>query len=118
MQSAPAYHHAVAPPPAAITRGAVTAARVKLPANAVSKTGAAAGASQPAAIAPSFPSRLRFALPEALALGIFAVWIVASLFLLMRLAFNLFKLEALKRDALPLSLDYREQLARCSTRWC
>ena len=61
---------------------------------------------------PAFPSRVHFALPQALALGVFAVWIAASLFLLMRLAFNLFKLEALKRDALPLSVTYREQLAR------
>jgi uncharacterized protein YjbI with pentapeptide repeats/beta-lactamase regulating signal transducer with metallopeptidase domain len=112
VQAAPAYHHAAAPPPATVTRNTAAAAAVKLPTNAFSKTGPAVSASQPAAIAPSFPSRLRFALPQALALGIFAVWIAASLFLLMRLAFNLFKLEALKRDALPLALDYREQLAR------
>ena len=98
VQSAPAFYHAAAAPHT-LTHSAT-------------QTGAAANASQPAALAPSFPSRLRFALPQALALAIFAVWIAASLFLLMRLAFNLFKLEALKRDALPLSLDYREQLAR------
>jgi uncharacterized protein YjbI with pentapeptide repeats/beta-lactamase regulating signal transducer with metallopeptidase domain len=101
VQSTPAFH-----------RSANVTAPSKLPPHIVSRSGPAVNASQPAALAPSFPSRLRFALPQALALAIFAVWIAASLFLLMRLAFNLFKLEALKRDALPLSLDYREQLAR------
>jgi uncharacterized protein YjbI with pentapeptide repeats/beta-lactamase regulating signal transducer with metallopeptidase domain len=105
VQTAPAYHHTAAPLQ-------TTAARTKLPSSAGLKPAPPVSASQPATLAPSFPGRLRFALPEALALGIFAVWIAASLFLLMRLTFNLFKLETLKRDALPLSLDYREQLAR------
>ncbi len=103
VQRAPAYHH----------QAAVASQRtIARNAHVVYKPGLALTASRPAALAPAFPSRLRFALPEALALAIFAVWLAASLFLLMRLAFNLFKLEALKRDALPLSLDYREQLAR------
>ena len=113
VQSAPAFHHAAAASQrTAVARNVRVIAPSKLPANTASQTGPAYSASQPAVLAPSFPSRLRFALPQALALAIFAVWIAASLFLLMRLAFNLFKLEALKRDALPLSLDYREQLAR------
>lgn len=58
------------------------------------------------------PLRLHFAVPTAVALGIFAAWILAALFLLIRLVFNLSRLEALKRDALPLSLDYREHLSR------
>ncbi len=107
VQSAPVFHHAAAAAPVG-ARNAKVAAPSKLPLQAASQTGPA----YKAALAPSFPSRLRFALPQAAALAIFAVWIAASLFLLMRLAFNLFKLEALKRDALPLSLDYREQLAR------
>jgi uncharacterized protein YjbI with pentapeptide repeats/beta-lactamase regulating signal transducer with metallopeptidase domain len=105
VQSAPAYHHTATPLQ-------TTAARIKLPSSAALEPAPQVSASQPAALAPAFPGRLRFALPEALALGVFAVWIAASLFLLMRLTFNLFKLETLKRDALPLSLDYREQLAR------
>jgi uncharacterized protein YjbI with pentapeptide repeats/beta-lactamase regulating signal transducer with metallopeptidase domain len=102
VQNAPVYHRADVTRPQPVTHVAPVFAPAKVRATAV----------RPPAPAPSFPSRLRFALPEALALAIFAVWIAASLFLLMRLAFNLFKLEALKRDALPLPLDYREQLAR------
>lgn len=114
VQSAPVYQHAssstFAQPPVRRTTGFSRA--VEPPLNVPAKTSQPANVSQPTLVAPSFPSRLRFALPEAAALAIFAVWIAASLFLLIRLAFNLFKLEALKRDALPLSLDYREQLAR------
>ncbi len=111
VQSAPAFHNVTAAPQTTAVTHSPKAALSKL-VNTASQSDIAASASQPAVLAPSFPSRLRFALPQALALGIFAVWVAASLFLLMRLAFNLFKLEALKRDALPLSLDYREQLAR------
>jgi len=113
VQSAPAFHHiAAAPQTTTAARNAKVAAPSKLPSNTVRQTAARVNSAQPAAPAPSFPSRLRFALPQGLALAIFAIWIAASLFLLARLAFNLFKLEALKGDALPLSLDYREQLAR------
>ncbi len=113
VQSAPAFHSAGATvQPITPARNAKVAKPAILPANTVRQSGPAYGAGQPAVLAPSFPSRLRFALPQAVALAIFAVWIAASLFLLMRLAVNLFKLEALKRDALPLALDYREQLAR------
>ncbi|HEX5273833.1 MAG TPA: pentapeptide repeat-containing protein [Candidatus Rubrimentiphilum sp.] len=112
VQNAPALHHTVPVSQTTLARDTKGSAPSKLPANAADQERPAYNASQPAALAPSFPSRLRFALPQALALTIFAVWVVASLFLLLRLAVNLFKLEALKRDALPLSLDYREQLAR------
>jgi uncharacterized protein YjbI with pentapeptide repeats/beta-lactamase regulating signal transducer with metallopeptidase domain len=108
--------------PAHQTQAAVSAPRRQPAANvkaqlpAVSHTAARtvppAAAHQNALRVPAFPGRLRFALPEAVGLGIFAAWVLASLFLLMRLAFNLFRLESLKRDALPLPLDYREQLAR------
>ena len=67
-----------------------------------------------AAPAPSFrlPERLRFTLPEYVALAIAAVWSVAALLLLVRLAINLWKLERLKTDALPLPVEYRERLER------
>jgi uncharacterized protein YjbI with pentapeptide repeats/beta-lactamase regulating signal transducer with metallopeptidase domain len=66
------------------------------------------------AAAPSFrlPSRLQFTLPESAALAIFAVWGIAALLFLVRLAFNLWKLERLKSDALPLPVAYRERLER------
>ncbi|HKU66723.1 MAG TPA: pentapeptide repeat-containing protein [Candidatus Baltobacteraceae bacterium] len=64
--------------------------------------------------APSFrlPERLHFALPQYVALAIFAVWSIAALLLLVRLAINLRKLEHLKSDALPLPVEYRERLQR------
>lgn len=67
-----------------------------------------------AAPPPSFrmPERLHFALPQYVALAIFAVWCVAALLLLVRLAVNLWKLERLKSDAMPLPVEYRERLER------
>ena len=58
------------------------------------------------------PERLRFALPEYVALGLFAAWALAALALLARLGVNLYKLERLKTDALPLPVDYRERLSQ------
>lgn len=58
------------------------------------------------------PQRLHFALPQYVALAIFAVWCVTSLLLLVRLAVNLWKLERLKSDAMPLPIEYRERLER------
>lgn len=73
---------------------------------------------QPAALtpapAPSFrlPSRLHFTLPEYAAYAIAGVWALVALLLLVRLAVNLWKLERLKSDALPLPVEYRERLER------
>ena len=60
------------------------------------------------------PERLHFSLPQYVALAIFAVWCIAALLLLVRLAVNLWKLEHLKSDALPLPVEYRERLERWS----
>ncbi len=67
--------------------------------------------------APSFrlPGRLHFALPEYVAFAIFVFWCVAALLLLVRLAVNLWRLEHLKSDALPLPVEYRERLERWSS---
>ncbi len=105
VQSAPAHVQSAAVPPATSQRLVVTG-------KPVGPVSAKVTAAQPAGSVPVAPFRVHFALPQALALAVFAAWIAASLFLLMRLGVNLFRLEALKRDALPLSLDYREQLAR------
>ncbi len=49
--------------------------------------------------------------PSALLVGVaFAAWGLAALALIVRLAVALLQLEKLKRDALPLGMDYREQL--------
>lgn len=74
---------------------------------------AAAPASAPAsAPALRFPERLHFALPQYVALALFGLWCVAALLLLVRLAVNLWRLERLKSDALPLPVEYRERLQR------
>lgn len=89
-----------------------TAARVLLP---VPKRAVPAQASTTAPPS-SFrvPGRLRFALPQYVALTMFAAWCIAALLLLARLAVNLWKLEHLKSDALPLPVEYRERLERWS----
>lgn len=92
--------HYVKPVPASVSAKAVSSVPAQQPVQ------------QAAPRTLAFPGRLRFALPEAVALAIFAAWVLAALFLLIRLAFNLYRLESLKRDALPLPIDYREQLAR------
>ena len=71
----------------------------------------AAGAPQPAALL-RLPQRVHFSLPQYVALAIFAAWCVAAVLLLVRLGFNLWKLERLKSDALPLPVEYRERLER------
>ena len=61
------------------------------------------------------PQRLRFAVPQYVALGLFAAWVLAAIALLVRLGINLYRLERLKADALPLPVDYRERLSRWSS---
>ena len=73
---------------------------------------------QPSTTAPApassfrLPERLRFTLPEYVAYLIAGLWALAALLLLVRLAVNLWKLERLKSDALPLPVEYRERLER------
>ena len=58
------------------------------------------------------PDRLRFSLPEYIVMPLFGIWVLAAILLLVRLAINLYRLERLKGDALPLPVDYRERLAQ------
>ncbi len=83
------------------------------PSTAIAKIAAAPAAARNANV-PAFkmPERVRFLLPDYLALIVFGVWVAATLLLLLRLAVNLFRLERLKRDALPLPIDYRERLSQ------
>lgn len=78
------------------------------------KTGPAVAPTQSSRPAFRLPDRLRFALPEYVALGLFVAWGLATLLLLVRLGVNLWRLERLKTDALPLPVDYRDSLARWS----
>jgi uncharacterized protein YjbI with pentapeptide repeats/beta-lactamase regulating signal transducer with metallopeptidase domain len=61
-----------------------------------------------------FPERFRLSLPLPLALGVFGLWALLVLASLARLAIGLVRLEQLKRDALPLPVEYRDLMARWS----
>lgn len=88
----------------------------KAAAPAVTSTHRASAPAVTAAPSSTFrlPERLHFSLPQYVALSIFAVWCIAALLLLVRLAINLWRLEHLKSDALPLPVEYRERLERWS----
>ncbi|HZY99004.1 MAG TPA: M56 family metallopeptidase [Candidatus Baltobacteraceae bacterium] len=58
------------------------------------------------------PSRANIALPRPVMLGIVALWLLGALFVLVRLLVSLLHLERLKKDALPVAVEYRAQLAR------
>lgn len=109
VQRQSAAHQAA---PAGQTAPAVLREAAKKP--AASGTLAAPKSSTPSKAVPAFrlPERLHFALPQYVALAIFAVWCLAALLLLVRLAVNLWRLERLKSDALPLPVEYRERLNR------
>jgi len=94
----------------------VNARAGKAAAPAVTSTHRATAPAATAAPSSTFrlPERLHFSLPQYVALSIFAVWCIAALLLLVRLAINLWRLEHLKSDALPLPIEYRERLERWS----
>jgi len=58
------------------------------------------------------PSRLHFVMPVWLAQALFAVWAAFALLIALRLAWDLYRLERLKREALPLPFHVRDQMAR------
>ena len=72
----------------------------------------AAGQAQAPAEMPRFPERFRMTLPLPVALAILAVWVALAMFAFVRLAIGLVRLEQLKRDALPLPVEYRDAMAR------
>lgn len=85
-------------------------------AQSLAKTAAPVRTSAPAPrSALRLPQRLRFAVPQFVALGLFVAWVLAAIALLVRLGINLYRLERLKADALPLPVDYRERLSRWSS---
>lgn len=73
------------------------------------RTQSVTSAASPAVVS-KMPERLRVTLPVAAAIGIFAVWLVLALYALIRLAIGLFRLEQLKRDSLPLPVEYRDAM--------
>lgn len=56
--------------------------------------------------------RFRLTLPLGVVLAVVVVWSMLALLALVRLAIGLARLEQLKRDALPLPIEYREAMAR------
>jgi uncharacterized protein YjbI with pentapeptide repeats/beta-lactamase regulating signal transducer with metallopeptidase domain len=70
------------------------------------------GAATPASSeqSPRLPARLHLTVPVPAALGIFVVWLVLAGYALVRLAIGLRRLEQLKRDALPLPIEYRDAM--------
>jgi uncharacterized protein YjbI with pentapeptide repeats/beta-lactamase regulating signal transducer with metallopeptidase domain len=56
------------------------------------------------------PERLRLTLSTPVALAVFAAWLLLATYALVRLIVGLVRLEQLKRDALPLSVEYREAM--------
>ncbi len=104
-------------PVPAVARHSAAHAPATTAAKHPSSTGIARVAVPPVAertSAPAFklPERVHFALPDYLALVFFGLWVVAALLMLVRLGVNLWRLEQLKGDALPLPLDYRERLSQ------
>ncbi len=61
-------------------------------------------------LVPSTPERLRITLSAPLAIGILTLWLLLAGFALVRLAIGLIRLEQLKRDALPLPVEYRDAM--------
>ncbi len=64
----------------------------------------------PREAAPLLPERLHVTLPLPLTLGIFALWLVLATYALARLIVGLVRLEQLKRDGLPLPIEYRDSM--------
>ncbi len=60
--------------------------------------------------APRISERLRVTLPVPAAFSIFGLWLALAAYSLVRLAIGLVRLEQLKRDALPLPVEYRDAM--------
>ncbi|HEY5425947.1 MAG TPA: pentapeptide repeat-containing protein [Candidatus Tumulicola sp.] len=71
-----------------------------------------APARQTAAAMARLPERFRITLPLPLVLTVLALWALLAAVSFVRLAIGLVRLERLKRDALPLPIEYREAMAR------
>jgi beta-lactamase regulating signal transducer with metallopeptidase domain len=57
-------------------------------------------------------TRPSLSLPRYLALAVVVLWVLGALFVIVRLIVSLLHLERLKRDALPVPVEYRAQLRR------
>ena len=59
---------------------------------------------------PVCPDARDVTIPVPVAFGVFALWLVLAGYALVRLAIGLLRLEQLKRDALPLPVEYRDAM--------
>ena len=78
------------------------------------RAGAVPGKPSAEAAAPRFraPKRLYVQLPSWFASVLFIAWAVIALIIGVRLGIDLFSLERLKRDSLPLPVEFRDQMER------
>ncbi len=88
---------------------AVPSHATRVPSVETSRTGEPTSA---AFTAPRLPERFRITLPLPVVLAVLAIWAGLALFAFLRLGIGLFRLEQLKRDALPLPIEYRDAMAR------
>jgi uncharacterized protein YjbI with pentapeptide repeats/beta-lactamase regulating signal transducer with metallopeptidase domain len=115
---------AAPPPPVSSYTGAIresrtpiltpetVAARHAEPSVARGAGGGVASETLPRVSSLRFPERFRLTLPLPVVIGIAAVWAFFAALALFRLTVGIVKLEALKRDALPLPVEYRDAMAR------
>jgi uncharacterized protein YjbI with pentapeptide repeats/beta-lactamase regulating signal transducer with metallopeptidase domain len=97
-------------PGASVTQTRARAARhhaISIPAG----SSARAVSTPPAAPVQAIPrERLRLTLPVPVAIAVFVAWVLLAAYALVRLAIGLTRLEQLKRDALPLPVEYRDSM--------
>ncbi|MBV8435093.1 MAG: pentapeptide repeat-containing protein [Candidatus Eremiobacteraeota bacterium] len=75
-------------------------------------TSSVSHASTPVQSSPAVPPRFHVTMSVPVAIGIFAAWGLLALVSIVRLAIGLTRLEQLKRDALPLPVEYRDAMVR------
>jgi uncharacterized protein YjbI with pentapeptide repeats/beta-lactamase regulating signal transducer with metallopeptidase domain len=78
--------------------------------SAISSAAPSAALQTHASLTPRLPERMRFTIPLPLSLAVFGIWLALALYALVRLAIGLARLEQLKRDALPLPVEYRDAM--------
>ncbi|MBV9701043.1 MAG: pentapeptide repeat-containing protein [Candidatus Eremiobacteraeota bacterium] len=86
-----------------------TAARMPAAQTGLPRSNVLQRAAAPPAVAPQ-RERIRFTLPVPLAIAVFVAWLLLVVYALVRLTIGLMRLEQLKRDALPLPVEYRESM--------
>ncbi|HEY1881996.1 MAG TPA: pentapeptide repeat-containing protein [Candidatus Cybelea sp.] len=61
-------------------------------------------------VLPALPARLHVTLPLPVGIAVFAAWVLLAAYALIGLLIGLLRLEQLKRDALPLPIEYRDSM--------